>query len=57
MRSWPAILLSWLPVRTPLNASTLRCGALACLSAGDWEGLPHRHDLRTWAADADPVER
>lgn len=34
----------------------VRCGAFACLSPGDWEGLPRRSDLRLLEA-ADPVER
>ena len=25
--------------------TAVRCGAFACLSAGDWEGLPRRADL------------
>lgn len=34
----------------------VRTGAFACLSAGDWEGLPHRRDLDLLDAE-EPVQR
>lgn len=37
-------------------ATAVRCGAFACLSPGDWEGLPSRADLATLDR-ADPVAR
>lgn len=36
--------------------TAVRCGAFACRSAGDWEGLPSRRDLDT-LDDPDPVVR
>jgi len=34
-----------------------RVGAFACLSAGDWEGFPHRRDLGLLDVGGDPVAR
>lgn len=35
----------------------VRAGAFACLSAGDWEGLPRRTDLALLGNGGDPVQR
>lgn len=39
-----AELLAGLPVKQRLETA-VRCGAYACLAAGDWEGLPRRSEL------------
>ncbi|MCL8025480.1 sugar kinase [Nocardioides bruguierae] len=53
-----AELLAGRPAAERLRTGTL-CGALACTSPGDWEGLPTRAEVSAIAAggDADPVRR
>jgi 2-dehydro-3-deoxygluconokinase len=50
-----AELLRGLPAKDRLQTA-VRCGAFACLSPGDWEGLPTRQDLALLDG-GDPVRR
>ena len=50
-----ASLLHGWPPETRLDTAT-RLGAIAVSTDGDWEGLPHRHELDGFAGN-DPVQR